>query len=92
MEPTDVHPRDKTAHPPYAPSPKRTRGRNSFEHLEERLHALRDALRAAKQGDFSVRLPTDGAADGVMGEVARLQRSSRRTMRWCTNSGAWSGA
>ena len=56
--------------PPYAPSPKRMRRRDSFEHLEERLHALRDALRAAKQGDFSVRLPTDGAAEGVMGEVA----------------------
>ena len=70
IEPMDVHPHEKTAHPPYAPSPKRMRGRNGFEHLEERLHALRDALRAAKQGDFSVRMPTDGAAEGVMGEVA----------------------
>ena len=66
----DVHPHEKTAHPPYAPSPKRLRRRDSVEHLEERLHALRDALRAAKQGDFSVRLSTDGAAEGVMGEVA----------------------
>jgi len=70
MEPTDVHPREKTAHHPYAPSPKRMRRRDAFERFEERLHALRDALRAAKQGDFSVRLPTDGAAEGVMGEVA----------------------
>jgi methyl-accepting chemotaxis protein len=70
MEPTDAHRHEKTAHPPYAPSPKRMRRRDSFEHLEERLHALRDALRAAKQGDFSVRLPTDGAAEGVMDEVA----------------------
>src|SRR5262245_57370678 len=37
---------------------------------DERLHALRDALRAARQGDFSVRLRTDGAGDGAMGEVA----------------------
>src|SRR5262249_35719092 len=36
----------------------------------QRLQALRDALRAAKQGDLSVRLPTDGADEGVMGEVA----------------------
>jgi HAMP domain-containing protein/signal transduction histidine kinase/ActR/RegA family two-component response regulator len=32
------------------------------------LHALRDALRAARQGDFSVRLPTDGA--DVLAETA----------------------
>src|SRR5436190_172596 len=70
MEPTNVHAHEKTAHPAYAPSSKRVRERDSFEHFEERLHALRDALRAAKQGDFSVRLPTDGAAEGVMGEVA----------------------
>src|SRR5262245_35907089 len=70
MEPTNVHAREKTAHPAYAPSPKRMRTKDSFEHLEQRLHALRDALRAARQGDFSVRLPTDGVAEGVMGEVA----------------------
>ena len=69
MEPTDLHPHEKTAHPLYAPSPKRMRRRDSFNHLEGRLHALRDALRAAKQGDFSVRLPIDGG-QGVMGEVA----------------------
>jgi len=71
VKPTDVHSHEETAaHPRYAPSPKRMRRRDSFEHRDERLHALRDALRAAKQGDFSVRLPTDGAAEGVMGEVA----------------------
>src|SRR5437763_269269 len=46
------------------------RRKDSFEHIDERLHALRDALRAAKQGDFSVRLPTNGAAAGVIDEVA----------------------
>jgi HAMP domain-containing protein/signal transduction histidine kinase/CheY-like chemotaxis protein len=39
------------------------------EYLEERLRSLRDALRAAKQGDFSVRLPADGVDDGMFGEV-----------------------
>ena len=42
------------------------------EHLEDRLRSLRDALRAARQGDFSVRLPTDGVDEGVMGEVAHV--------------------
>ena len=71
MKPMAVHRREQTAaHSPYAPSPKRPHRRDSFAHIDERLHALRDALRAARQGDFSVRLLTDGAADGVMGEVA----------------------
>src|SRR5262245_3749874 len=66
-----VHPhRETEAHPRHAPSSRRMRRRDSFEHLDERLRALRDALRTAKQGDFSARLPTDGGADGVMGEVA----------------------
>jgi HAMP domain-containing protein/signal transduction histidine kinase/CheY-like chemotaxis protein len=66
----EVHPHEKTTHPPYAPSPKRVRRKDSVEHLEERLHALGDALRAARLGDFTVRLPIDGADEGVMGEVA----------------------
>jgi HAMP domain-containing protein/signal transduction histidine kinase/CheY-like chemotaxis protein len=49
--------------------PRRRRDAH-VEHLEERMRSLRDALRAAHQGDFSVRLPTDGGADGVFGEVA----------------------
>ena len=53
-----------------AHSPRRMHSRDSIEHLEGPLHALRDALRAAQQGDFSVRLPTDGNSDGVMGEIA----------------------
>jgi HAMP domain-containing protein/signal transduction histidine kinase/ActR/RegA family two-component response regulator len=42
----------------------------SAERLEDRMRALRDALRAARQGDFSVRLPTDGGDGGAFGEVA----------------------
>jgi HAMP domain-containing protein/signal transduction histidine kinase/CheY-like chemotaxis protein len=50
---------------------RRARRRDSHgDHLEERLRSMRDALRAARQGDFSVRLPIDGADEGVMGEVA----------------------
>jgi HAMP domain-containing protein len=75
MKPPNGHPHPHDGarahpHPSYAVAPKRAHRRESFDHLDERLHALRDALRAAKQGDFSVRLSTDGAADGVMGEVA----------------------
>jgi signal transduction histidine kinase/HAMP domain-containing protein/CheY-like chemotaxis protein len=70
MKSTVVHPHeDIDRHPPHASSPKRIHRRDSFEHVDERLHALRDALRAARQGDFSVRLPTDGTADGAMGEI-----------------------
>ena len=70
MERANGHPQQKTSHPPYAHAPRRTHGRDSIEHLEGRLDALRDALRAAQQGDFSVRLATDGTSDGVMGEIA----------------------
>ena len=70
MERANGHPHQKTSHPPYAHAPRRTHGRDSIEHFEERLNALRDALRAAQQGDFSVRLATDGTSDGVMGEIA----------------------
>ena len=77
----------------YAHRP-RMRRRDSFEHRDERLRALRDALRAAKLGDFSVRLPTDGAAEGVMGEVAlafnafsgRSTISGISTTRTCTSN------
>ena len=36
----------------------------------ERLYSLRDALRAARQGDFGVRLPIEGG-DGVLDEIAQ---------------------
>jgi HAMP domain-containing protein/signal transduction histidine kinase/ActR/RegA family two-component response regulator len=70
MKPTAVHRDEQTETHPYAASPKRIHRRDSLAHGDERLYALRDALRAARQGDFSVRLLTDGVADGVMGEVA----------------------
>src|SRR3989442_3855734 len=70
MEPTDIQPQEE--HP--APSPERPRRRssrrNGHDHIEAGLRSLRDALRAARQGDFSVRLPTDGAGEGVFAEVA----------------------
>ena len=38
--------------------------------LTERLRSLLHALRAARQGDFSVRLPAHADGDGIFGEVA----------------------
>jgi HAMP domain-containing protein/signal transduction histidine kinase/ActR/RegA family two-component response regulator len=49
--------------------PRRRRD-GHVEYLEERLRSIRDALRAVHQGDLSVRLPADGSADGIVGEVA----------------------
>ena len=49
------------------------RGGNGAAHAAipgEGLESVRDALRAAAQGDFSVRLPIDGSADPRMAEVA----------------------
>jgi HAMP domain-containing protein/signal transduction histidine kinase len=37
---------------------------------DDRLRAVRDALRTARQGDFSVRLPTNGHAQDLLDEVA----------------------
>ena len=37
--------------------------------VNEQLHSFRDALKAARQGDFSMRLPADS---GATGEVARF--------------------
>jgi HAMP domain-containing protein/signal transduction histidine kinase/CheY-like chemotaxis protein len=70
VKPTHVHSHEETGVAPYVPPPRRISRRESYEHRDARLHALRDALRAAKQGDFSVRLPIDGSADPVMAEVA----------------------
>jgi HAMP domain-containing protein/signal transduction histidine kinase/CheY-like chemotaxis protein len=62
MEPTDVHP---------SPDERGPRQRHQRKpRVDERLRSLRDALRAARQGDFSIRLPVDGAGDGLFGEVA----------------------
>jgi HAMP domain-containing protein len=63
MAPSDVRPGQ--GHRPDRPSRRRRRDdrRDPEEHrLEERLRSLRDALRAATLGDFSVRMP-DGETD-----------------------------
>jgi len=55
---------------PSPPLHRRTPRRRRPDHaetLEAGLRSLRDALRAARQGDLSVRLPTD--APGILGEV-----------------------
>jgi hypothetical protein len=39
---------------------------SSVERRDERLRSLRDALRAMRQGDFAVRLPTDADARDVL--------------------------
>ncbi len=49
-----------------APEPA-SRRRRRHEHDDANLVGLRDALRAARQGDFAVRLPP---ADGTLGEAA----------------------
>src|SRR5262245_61743097 len=74
---------EPSEHPPEPPEPeasesrpppkpvRRARRRDGHPgHLGERLRSLRDALRAAREGDLSVRLPADGSEDGIMGEVA----------------------
>ncbi len=73
MDPTHVRPHEPKNNEEPAPSPEkrhRRRARNGHDATDERLRSLRDALRAVRQGDFSVRLPTDGADDGLLGEVA----------------------
>src|SRR5262245_40148665 len=72
MPPSDTHPSTETrAHRPAVPTPKGMRRRDAYlEHLDDRLRSLRDALRAARQGDFSVRIPTDEGDQSVLGEVA----------------------
>jgi HAMP domain-containing protein/signal transduction histidine kinase/ActR/RegA family two-component response regulator len=67
MDPTDVQPPNEKEPARRSPKGERKRRRSAFE---ERLRALRDALRAARQGDFTVRLPVDGGGDGVLDEVA----------------------
>jgi methyl-accepting chemotaxis protein len=70
MDPT-VQPGEHEESPPSSSQwPERHRGNGEHE-LDERLHSLRDALRALRQGDFSVRLPTNGGADDpLFAEVA----------------------
>ena len=63
-------------HPPKSlparprPTPRRPARGYPTRGADEHLVALRDALKAVKRGDFSVRLLTEGT-DGAMREVAR---------------------
>jgi HAMP domain-containing protein/signal transduction histidine kinase/CheY-like chemotaxis protein len=66
MERKHIHPPKKTHEPR---SSRRAPPQAYVQDLEDRLRSLRDALRAARQGDFTVRIPTDGAEGGVIGEV-----------------------
>jgi signal transduction histidine kinase/CheY-like chemotaxis protein/methyl-accepting chemotaxis protein len=71
MEPTEHPAEQTTSEPPISMhKPMRRRKGHDGEHLEERLRSLRDALRAARQGDFTVRLPTDAAENAMMEEVS----------------------
>ena len=57
-------------HPTEEAAPPRNARRASGRELAEQLRSLLDALRAARQGDFSVRLPVSIADAGLFGEVA----------------------
>jgi HAMP domain-containing protein/signal transduction histidine kinase/CheY-like chemotaxis protein len=58
-----------TLHRPRLEGPHR--GRSREEHLDARLVSLRDALRAVRQGDLSVRLPTEDGSGEILGEIAQ---------------------
>ena len=67
MEPTGLqHPTEEASNRPQLFVARRASDRN----LEKQLQSLRDALRAARYGDFSIRLQTDGAGNGSFGEIA----------------------
>jgi signal transduction histidine kinase/HAMP domain-containing protein/CheY-like chemotaxis protein len=75
MKPTDLqrsteHDDRRLEAPPTANGRGAQRRRAPDREFEERLRSLRDALRMARQGDLSIRLPTDGASDAPFGEVA----------------------
>src|SRR5690242_10786085 len=61
MEPTE-HPEDQP--------PSFAHAHGDVEYIHDRLRSLRDALRAARQGDFTIRIPMDGGRDTVLEEVA----------------------
>src|SRR5258708_7004257 len=60
----------RAAHEP--PSERRQRRPDALhdDARDERLRSLRDALRAARQGDLSIRLPDAAADSTLLGEVA----------------------
>jgi signal transduction histidine kinase/HAMP domain-containing protein/CheY-like chemotaxis protein len=74
MHRTDIHPthpRQAASKGPKVPSPSPSpgrRGKNGGHRHDDSLRALRDALRAAHRGDFSVRLHV---GEGLFGEVAQ---------------------
>src|SRR5215471_4529613 len=71
MEPTEMEPHEQPDEQQERRRPSPRPRRDAYvEHVEERLRMLRDGLRAARQGDLSVRLPTNGGDEGVFGEVA----------------------
>src|SRR5262245_25131440 len=68
--PPVMHETEAAQHPALATHKRLRRRDGHAEYLEERLRSVRDALRAATQGNFSVRLPIDGGEEGMMGEVS----------------------
>ncbi|HEX7607595.1 MAG TPA: HAMP domain-containing protein, partial [Usitatibacter sp.] len=72
MDPSHVRPLEPSSNAEPARSREREKSHrdnnaDSGNHVGERLRSLRDALRALRQGDLSVRLPM---GDGMLGEVA----------------------
>src|SRR5919197_329131 len=57
-------------HPTEEAVQRRAVRRTPARELTERLRSLVDALRAARQGDFSVRLPAYATDEGILTEVA----------------------
>src|SRR5262249_38117580 len=73
---------DRAAAPPRSERRPHPGTARLTQRRDDRLRSLRDALRAASQGDFSLRLPTDGGDDALFGEVALAYNA------WAEQSGA----
>ncbi len=84
MDPSDVQEAADKSNPAEARHRRRGGRHESYaDDIDERLRSLRDALRAAAEGNFSVRLPTNGDGDAIFGEVAAafnvlLERNEER--------------
>src|SRR5262245_62037333 len=70
MQPSDVESSSEASAQPQPEPRRRPPQRPAPDDDGERLRSLRDALWAARQGDFSVRLPTNGGQDEAFAEVA----------------------
>jgi HAMP domain-containing protein len=69
MEPTE-HPAEETTGTRPREALAQPRQDDAYlDHVDDRLRSLRDALRAARQGDFSVRVSADHADGGALEEV-----------------------